>query len=252
MGFAFVTLAWPVLRVFNHLAMTTNLPMQDALLAHWDAVLAFDWLGYARWIDNEHTLASLLAGFYTNLTTVSSFVFVVIVLAGDTAAAEEFIILFVMAAVLATSIGMLFPAFGAMAHFAPARGTLHFIPNGAGTWFVSPLRDVRTNPGHVFKISNLPGLTAFPSFHTAMGVIVLYCCRTRIWMCVVALVYVPAMIAAAVVWGGHYFVDIVAGAGLALGLIAILRWSKQSVIESRLCEVATTSVDDADGRRYVR
>jgi membrane-associated phospholipid phosphatase len=225
--------------------------MQDTLLARWDAVLSLDWLGYARWIDQEHTVAGLLATSYTSLSPVSAFAFVVIVLAGDTPAAEDFIVLFVVAAISATVIGTLFPAFGAMAHFASAPGTFHFIRNDAGTWFVSSLRDVRANSQHAFDLSNLPGLTAFPSFHTAMGVIVLYCCRTRIWLCVAALIYVPIMIAAAVIWGGHYFVDIAAGVGLALGLIAILRWSKRH-IGLRLRAVATTSTADPVGRQYVQ
>jgi len=226
-GSIFVMAAWPTLRLFNHLTMTTDFPMQDELLAHWDAVLGLDWLGYARWLDGAHFTAGLLAHCYNSLTTVSCVVFLAIVLAGDLVTAGEFLVLFFAAAVLMSVTGLFFPAAGAMAHYVHT-GVLRYIRPDAGTWFVAPLRDVRNNPGHVFDISVLPGLTAFPSFHTAMGVIILYCCRTRIYLLAIAGAYVPMMIAAALVFGGHYFVDIIAGAVATFGLIGVLRLLKRS------------------------
>lgn len=222
-GSTFVMVAWPVLRLFNHLVMTTAMPMQDALLAQGDAILGFDWLGYAHWLDRTPVFADVLSNCYNSLTVVSCFAFLAIVLAGDLDSAGDFIGLFFVAAVLISSLGMFFPADGAMVYFAASSDTLKHISNSAGTWFVAPLHEVRTNPHHVFMISSLPGLTAFPSFHTAMGIIVLYCCRTRMWLFIVALVYVPLMIAAAVVFGGHYFVDIIAGVAITVGLITVLR-----------------------------
>ncbi|HEX3756675.1 MAG TPA: hypothetical protein VHV26_16515 [Rhizomicrobium sp.] len=79
MGATFVAISWPVLRLFNHLVMTTALPMQDALLARWDAALGLDWLGYARWIDGTHLFARALAQCYSSLTMVSCLAFLAIV-----------------------------------------------------------------------------------------------------------------------------------------------------------------------------
>jgi membrane-associated phospholipid phosphatase len=53
------------------------------------------------------------------------------------------------------------------------------------------------------------------------------CCRTQAWLLAAAALYVPMMIAAALVFGGHYFVDILAGVAVTMVLIAALRRSKR-------------------------
>jgi hypothetical protein len=226
-GGYFVVVAWPVLRLFNHLMMTTDLPLQDNLLASWVAVLGFHWIGYVRWLDENETLLGGLAACYSNLSVVSCLAFLAIVSAGDLIAAGDFLVLFVAGAVITSAVGAFFPASGATIYYAPESGMLLHIPTDVGTWFVAPLNDVRNNSAHIFDISNLPGLTAFPSFHTEMGLIVLYCCRTRACLFVAAAVYVPMMVAAAAVFGGHYFVDLIAGATMTLGLIMGLRLTRR-------------------------
>jgi membrane-associated phospholipid phosphatase len=163
---------------------------------------------------------------YTNLTAVSCLVFLILVGAGDLEAAGDFLILFFAAAVTISAIGAFFPAAGATIHYAPGRNILKYIPLTVGTWFVAPLHAVRGDATHSFDLARMPGLTAFPSFHTAMGIIVLYCSRNRVYLLGATALFVPLMIGAAIVFGGHYFVDVIAGIATAAVLIALLRLKK--------------------------
>ena len=70
--------AWPVLRLFNHLTMTTAFPLADPWLAAGDAAIGFDWLAYVRWLDSHPQLLRLLALTYGNLTTYSFALFVIL------------------------------------------------------------------------------------------------------------------------------------------------------------------------------
>lgn len=227
-GLSFVFLAWPVLRLFNHLVMTTALPLQDALLARGDAALGLDWVSYLQMLEGHFSLLVAMSHCYTSLTTVSCITFALLVFLGDVREAAAFLILFFWAAILASSIGLLFPAEGAMIFYAPSAAMLQVIPLDSGTWFVEPLRMLRENTEPVFKMAYMPGLTAFPSFHTAMGVIILYCTRTRSYLFAPALVFVTLMILSTPVFGGHYFVDLFAGIALAVALIYAVRHSSRA------------------------
>lgn len=223
-GLAFLLLAWPLLRLFNHLTMTTAMPMQDVLLAQWDAALGLDWVGYMQFLDKHLRLLVLMSFCYTSLTTVCCAVFGVLVAAGELKQARDFLILFFWSALLISTAGLFFPAEGAMVHYAPGAAVLKVIPLDAGTWFVASLHEVREHPAHLYKLAALPGLTAFPSFHTAMGIFILYCARRRAFLFLCAVPFTSLMIASTPVFGGHYFVDVLAGVGVALGLIGVVHF----------------------------
>lgn len=58
-------------------------------------------------------------------------------------------------------------------------------------------------------LSNVIGMVQFPSFHTIAGLLVIWAARGS-WMIIPMAVVNLTMIAAAIVYGGHYLVDIIA------------------------------------------
>jgi len=69
--------------------------------------------------------------------------------------------------------------------------------------------------------TRLPGLVTFPSFHTAGGIVVATAFwRTR-WFIPVA-IYTAFMIASTPIYGAHYAIDLVAGAVVAVAVMAAL------------------------------
>jgi hypothetical protein len=69
------------------------------------------------------------------------------------------------------------------------------ITSALGTYHLEALQQLRTNDAHVLSLSNLPGLVTFPSFHSAMEVIGIYCCRAKLPFFVLAVVVSGTMIA---------------------------------------------------------
>jgi len=61
----------------------------------------------------------------------------------------------------------------------------------------------------------LPGLTTFPSFHTAAGIVLLYAFRQTLMFWPI-LLYVISMIASTPIYGEHYFSDLIFGTAIAV------------------------------------
>lgn len=223
LGTAFVLFAWPALRVFNHLVMTLPFPLTDAWLVQGDHDLGLHWHAYLFWVDAHPWLVNVMSFTYRSLTIFSCLAVALLIVFGNGRAAHDFLVLFIASAVIASAAGCLFPAETAMAYYAPVEHMLKHIVPDYGAGFAPYLQEIRTNPHHLLRAASLPGLTAFPSFPTAMGVIMIYCARTRRWFLAAAIAFNSIMIAATPVLGGHYFVDVIAGAGLAAVLIVCLR-----------------------------
>jgi membrane-associated phospholipid phosphatase len=223
-GGAFLFAAWPVLRLYNHLTMSLAFPLADARLAAWDRAIGFDWLAYVRWADAQPALLRAMAFCYGNLTGYSCLLFLLLALGRDPARrCRELIALFMATALFCTSVGALFPAVAAMAYYAPPAAWFEHIGPQTGTYHLAPLEALRTDPAHLFDLSLMPGLVTFPSFHTAMGVIAVYCARASRVLLAVMLVVNGLMIAATPVFGSHYGIDVIAGAAVALAAILIYR-----------------------------
>lgn len=118
-GLALILAAWPVLRIYNHLVMTVPVPLADSWLSTFDQVIGFDWLAYVRWIDDRPMLLRAMSLAYGGLTAYSILAFLLIVLIIGVGRAREFVLLFVLTAVAASTIGMFFPAEAAMVFYHP-------------------------------------------------------------------------------------------------------------------------------------
>jgi membrane-associated phospholipid phosphatase len=221
-GAAFMLAAWPALRVYNHLVMTTALPFADARLASWDSALGLDWLGYMLWLDRHPALFEAMDWAYGSLIPYSSAAFLLMLLLVGVARAREFVLLFLLTAVAASTVGLFFPAMTAMNHYAPDPNLFQTIPPDLGTYPVAPLERLRTMVAPGLTLTHLPGLTAFPSFHTTMGLIVVWCARGSRLLFLPMLLLNALMIASTPAFGGHYFVDLLGGAALAAAAIGLL------------------------------
>jgi membrane-associated phospholipid phosphatase len=220
-GLSFVLLAWPALRLLNHLTMSTALPLADARLAAWDALIGFDWLGYVLWVDRYPLVLQVMEATYTGLTFYSLITFLVLLVAFGASQARDFVLIFFVTGVVVSVMGLFFPAMGAIVFYAPDPAQFQTITSALGTYHLHAIDQLRTNAAHVLSLDNLPGLVTFPSFHTAMGVIGIYCCRARLPFFLLSLAVNGTMIASTPVLGSHYVVDVFAGAAVAL-LIAWL------------------------------
>lgn len=222
-GLAFMLVAGPALKVYNHLVMTTALPLADARLAAWDSALGFDWLGYLLWLDRQPLLLQAMDITYGGLTVYSSVAFLLVLLLVGVARAREFVLLFLLTAAAASTIGLFFPAEAAMVYYAPDPKLFWMVRPDFGAYHIEALEQLRKGAAPVLDLRHMPGLTTFPSFHTAMGLVVIWCARGSRPLFAPMLALNGLMIASTPVLGGHYFVDILAGFALAAAAVLLLR-----------------------------
>jgi membrane-associated phospholipid phosphatase len=226
-GLSFMLIAWPTLRVLNHLTMTTAFPLVDARLAAWDAALGFDWLAYVRWADQSPGLLAAMDLTYQGLTLYSLITFLVLLWVYGPGRAREFILIFFVTALAATLIGMFFPADCAMAYYRPDPAQFRYVTPAFGAYHLEAMHALRAGLPQVMSLQELPGLVTFPSFHTAMGIVGIYCCRGRLPVLAVSLAVNGTMIAATPVFGGHYIVDLMGGTLLALLAASLVTGSER-------------------------
>lgn len=214
-GTVFLLLGWIFLRLFNHLVMTIPFPYADALLASMDQALLLDWNAYFNFVAASPFLIFSLDALYTGLTPITVIAFYILVIGGECDKARYFTITFVMTALVCTVMGVLFPARAAVAYMLEDTSLLANFLTSPGTYSVDILERLRSGDPQVFNIDNLPGLTTFPSFHTAAGIVLVYAFRKTFLFFPMCL-YTGAMIASTPIYGGHYFVDLMAGTAVAV------------------------------------
>lgn len=226
-GGVFMLLAWPALRLLNHLVMTMAFPLVDAELAAIDRTLGFDWLSYLSWLDHIPLLLSIMGLLYTSLSIYVG-IFLVVVAAVSRQplkSCKEFVELFFLAAVVFCLVGSFFPALSAAVHYGPLPVFDNIDPQ-VGAYHLGHLKALRNDPNHILNLAEMPGLVTFPSFHTAMGIIAIYCCRSIGTLLIASLIVNGLMIASTPLFGAHYLIDIIGGMAVSVVLIVLhARWS---------------------------
>jgi membrane-associated phospholipid phosphatase len=216
-GALFIILAFTALRVLDHLTMSIPFPYVDDGLAKLDAILGFNWLGYAEWVAGRPLVVKAFQLSYTALTLVAIAVFIILFAARRIDRAREFVRLIFWSGLVTTVIGLFIPAKAAMDRFASLDLRAIFGPD-AGVYPIPYLNVLRSNVPHVLNLEELPGLVAMPSFHTACALLIVYSCR-KIWLLQpLSIMYAVVMIASTPIMGGHYFVDLIGG-GLLVAVV---------------------------------
>jgi PAP2 superfamily len=215
----------------TYIAAAVDLPLQDANLAAIDQTLGLDWRAYLAFVNDRPTLIAYLAFGYAMIAWP---IFGVPVLLGVTKRyrrLQQFTLAFTLALMATTIVSTLAPALGAYygLHIAPSEYA-HFTPGG----YFDQLRDfprVRDGSLRELDITHLVGIITFPSFHAAAAVLYLWAFWSIWWMRPIALAANGLMLAATPIGGGHYFVDVFAGIGVAVLAIAAARWICKRLVE---------------------
>ncbi len=220
-GTLFLSLAWPSLRLLNHLTMMAPFPYADDLLLRWDQLLSMPWTPYFDFVASSPFWFNLLDLSYTALSSVSYVAMLVLCFLADPRRVRFFIEVFFVTALFCLIVGAAFPAKAAVAILVPDL-TGYNIPVYPGVYHLESLEALRSPEGIVvLDLHKLPGLVTFPSFHTAAGILLIVAFwRTVFFLPVLA--YSVLMIASTPVFGGHYFVDLIAGTLVAIVICALI------------------------------
>jgi len=199
----------------SYLVISTNARLVDASLVAWDQALGFDWPAFAAWLQRHALLQDALRGAYISGLPQIVFVMLFLGLTARTAQLDTFLRLCIVATLATIVLSGPFPATGTWKHFA---GT---VPAAQLAW-LSHFEALRDGSLRDIPLREMQGLISIPSLHAVQAVLLVNAMRgTRLLPAFVVLD--AAMIASTPVSGGHYFVDVLAGALLACVLIALER-----------------------------
>lgn len=209
-GLIFLVVTFIGIRFLNYLSMSLAFPLADDLLDSWDRALGIDWYAYASWLGQHPDMLPYIQLPYALTISAVAIVFAALALFGKIERAEEFVTLLFLGALLTVSVSGFFPAEAAMARYMDDHLLASYGPQ-AGVYHMEALKMLREAKDIVLSFANLPGLATFPSFHTVVGLLIVYAWRDNIITLLLATVWTGAMLLATPVYGGHYFIDIIAG-----------------------------------------
>lgn len=240
---AFIPLAITT-TVFMYLASATSRPLADPVLASIDSALGFDWQWFLA-TTNKPITASVLVFAYHALAFQMPFVLLFLAVRNQRERALEFVALLAVASVFTGAMMALAPAEGAYAYFKPAPGQFSNFTTNAGMWHHHVLMALRSGEPFDLIMTKGTGLVTFPSFHTALGLAVVYAARTIRPLFVVLAMVNAAMIVATLPEGGHHLIDVIAG--VIIGILSIIAVKMPSYARGKVDRVARSAVgSDAD------
>lgn len=239
------------MRILDYLSKGTSLPLADDWLARADGALGFDWLAYFDFVRSHPALHRPMVVAYFELNTAIAILILGLAVTGQHRRVRAFAEAAILCLALGLVGGALFPAIGAAAHWIPDHADPQRHAGFAqmpGVVFVEPILALRQlDRPMLVGTAKLMGLVSMPSVHTALGVLMIGVAR-RTWLFWPTLAYGAVMVAATPIWGGHYLFDLIAGATMAVGALALIEKGAPS-LASRRAGPSASLQQAAPGRR---
>jgi PAP2 superfamily protein len=203
----------------TYIAAAANLPMQDANLAFLDRMLGLDWQAYFNFIYDRPALIPYEYLGYAMIDWPMFGIPVALAAARRYRRLQQFTLACALALMVTAVISALLPAIGTYYEYGIQLDLVKFSPGG----YLVQLRElplVRDGSLRVLDIMKLGGIVTFPSVHAAAAVLYLWALWSVWWMRPLALIANVGMLLTTPMGGGHYFVDVFAGMGVAVLAIA--------------------------------
>jgi PAP2 superfamily len=206
-----------VVAPFSYLLDSLRLPLIDHSLHTIDDALGFNWKNYSNFIFKRPPIARILADVYSSME-LQILVILLICCAGKLRREIEFLQNYALTMILCVVIGGVFPALG----------------EPSPLWAVEPAEFALARSGHwqILDYSAIQGLVAFPSFHTAFAIVVIYAVRHNLPALFCVGVFNLLLLVSVPTFGGHYLTDMIGGALVALAsILTVTRLKKLKPIK---------------------
>ena len=213
-----------------YLATSAALPLQDARLASLDQILGFDWLGFLMLANSSRVVSWVLVAAYHSALPQLILLYLLLSFGGRERQLAEFITLSSITSVAVGALMVIVPAAGAYAHYHPQRELFDGFSADAGMWHYETFVMLRTQATPLLDIGKMEGLVTFPSFHTVLAIIAVYAVRGMRFVALPAAILNGIVIVSTLPEGGHFLVDVLAGAIVAVLGIALVRWEQSDWI----------------------
>jgi membrane-associated phospholipid phosphatase len=198
--------------VLSYLCLASSGPLVDAQLAAADRSLGFDWLAGYRFL-LAHPLPTRILQFAYNSMAYQGLYFCILFALTNRRSEMREMFWLVLVIGLLTSVGVI---------LFPALGPFKLFNAGPPDSFVAEIERVHNGRNLSFALTQLRGVVSFPSFHTAMALAYSWAFRrTGIIGWTIAGLNL-AMLISIPYCGGHYLVDVIAGAAVMLVSLAVV------------------------------
>jgi hypothetical protein len=207
----------------SYIAASANFPLQDHLFAGIDRSLGLDWKALLGWMNawsNIHVAFSLS---YLSFTVQVIAIVLVLALADRLTQLRVFMLALIFSSSVCIAISALVPAEGVWGYFKLSQSDYPAIVPATRELHLSTFFGLRDGSYRLLSGLNSEGIITFPSFHAALGVIfmaIMWPIPVVRW---ISVAMNGLMIAATPIDGGHYFIDVLAGVGIAVFCIAAAR-----------------------------
>lgn len=209
--------------VTSHAGLRLRYPLFDASLAAGDRLIGIDTPKVVLWVAESPALVWLLGLAYSSVFPLAFITAIWLGFRSEAMRLWELVLGFAASIQIASAMSVFMPAIGNIAHakLDHLAGTL--LPDGAGVYFLPAFRYYRDGADVILDASRFSGVVEFPSFHMVMAIVVAYAFRGTGIFGLVAAIWCGLVGISTVPIGGHYVVDLAAGALLWLGVMALAR-----------------------------
>jgi membrane-associated phospholipid phosphatase len=211
--------------VLTYIGQAVAAPLQDHTFAFADAALGLDFVGFHAWVGTVPLLPEAMYVAYNSCRIQFLIIFLACAVTLDRENAAQLCSLLVLTIVPTIVLATLWPALGSCVYHEPVAEPFTHLDPLACREYLPHVESLRNGTFQVFDFTQTKGIVTFPSFHTVMAIIATYAVRHYRWLFVPFVLLNTVNILSTVPLGGHYFVDVLGGAAIALSAIAIVRWN---------------------------
>ena len=184
----------------SYLTAMADAPLRDRELLAFDRALGFDWSAVMHALDQWPGLASLLELAYQTHTAQIACIVMFLALRNRPKDLDAFLLAFLIAGALTTTISALVPALGP----ASLLGNQDFLNlKLTGATPADVLAQLRAGSTRIIDLDHMAGIVTFPSFHTAIALLVVHAVRRDWWLLGPVAGLDALMLASTITEGGH-------------------------------------------------
>jgi len=186
-------------------------PLQDDFLARADLALGLNWADFVSWVDRHLSVQRLFHFAYHTISIQIALPLVVLAFARRLDDVRVYLLAFAIAFIVTIFVSALMPAAGPIVFVDRASFAILKFTGATPLDHLARLRA----PGPLIFTDPPGGIATFPSFHTTVAVLTPLTLRRHHRIFVVLIVLDAAMLGGTLTEGAHYYVDVLAGGGMA-------------------------------------
>jgi membrane-associated phospholipid phosphatase len=210
-----------ILGVLSYVSARLNLPLNDDWLIATDKALGFDWQAYIHWFDQSSVLAFISSTAYISSGPQMLALIALLFLYKNIAHIQRFLLAFIFTGALTVILSALFPAVAGYVHYNIDVTQLHNLHPIAARIHEAPLMAMRNHTTDVIGFP-MQGLVTFPSFHSALAIVLIYAAWPIRWLRLPIIILNILVLLSTPVDGGHWLTDVIGGVAVALLVIKVI------------------------------